>query len=717
MGTAAVFDLTPADTGDYLREEYVIGEIRNPSYNRLAADQEYLNKTMPSMPPKSSADSDLMEEFYAECDDYLVEIRRGVLKLDEQVGQVSLDGDAVERIFRSFHTLKGICGMAGLQQAEQLAHRAEDYLRALMRQEAVLSESGLDILNAVAQTLEQLVVAHRQGQSGSDIRPLLERISALTRSSGGSAESQAPLEHAAADSTLLARVQAARQQGKEVFRALFRPSPELDQRGVNVGFIRSELQAIGEILSAAPKVQSGGELVFEFVIAASVQPDDPGRLANDGLEILPFGIAEKRDGDARPAMPAANSGSPFVAPSHFVRVDLGRLDELMRIMGEMVVHRARLEEALGRVSSALPSTDSRELHEITHGFSRELRRLRDGLMHVRMVPIREVFERLPFVVRDLSRENQKKVRLEINGQETELDKYLVERLKDPLLHLIRNAISHGIEEPTERTANGKSDHGTIALRASASGETVLIEVADDGRGIDPKKIVTRARAHGFGVSEHPDAAELLELLCAPGFSTRDEADLGSGRGIGMAAVKNTVLELGGEMELDSKLGHGATFRLRLPLTLAVAEALIVSAGGQRFAMPQSAVQEITTAEEASINHLEQNEIVKYRNGVLPLIRLASVFGLGAERRKEFPVLVVGTGLNAVGILADRILGHREIVVRPMSDPLLKVPGISGATELGDGRAVLILDSVSLTQNARTRQRLAQRQAATSMKVL
>ncbi|HKQ37532.1 MAG TPA: chemotaxis protein CheW, partial [Verrucomicrobiae bacterium] len=170
-----------------------------------------------------------------------------------------------------------------------------------------------------------------------------------------------------------------------------------------------------------------------------------------------------------------------------------------------------------------------------------------------------------------------------------------------------------------------------------------------------------------------------------------------------------VLELGGELELDSQAGRGTTFRLRLPLTLAVADAIIISAGGQRFAMPQGAIQEITTAEESAINRFEQNEIVKYRNGVLPLIRLTEVFGLNGERRNHFPVLVIGTGLNAVGILADRVLGHREVVVRPVNDPLLKVPGISGATELGDGQAVLILDSLSLTQTARTRRPGKQRE--------
>jgi two-component system chemotaxis sensor kinase CheA len=201
----------------------------------------------------------------------------------------------------------------------------------------------------------------------------------------------------------------------------------------------------------------------------------------------------------------------------------------------------------------------------------------------------------------------------------------------------------------------------------------------------------------------------LELICAPGFSTRDEADLASGRGIGMAVVRGTVLELGGEMELETITGQGSTFRLRLPLTLAVADAIIVAAGAQRFAVPQASIQEITTAESSALNRFEHNEMMKYRNGVLPLIRLTDVFALTAERRDHYPVLVVGTGLNAVGIMVDRVVGHREVVVRPVNDPLLKVPGISGATELGDGRAVLILDSVSLTQTAKARRTSWKRQ--------
>ena len=650
--------------------------------------------------------SDFMEDFYAECDDYLVEIRRSLLKLEDQVGNVVLDRDCVEKIFRSFHSLKGICGMAGLGEAEKLAHRAEDYLRALSRNEVVLDEAGFDILTIVTQKLEEIIVAHRQGQPALDTGELLERISQVAHLHPGQGPEAPRPSVTAYPAAVLTRIQSARQHGQSVFVALFRPSPELASRGNNVGSIRNRLGGLGEILYGAPKVQRGAELTFEFVIAAQGPPALTDDWLADGVEFLPYGLPADAPAAGVSEPSPASPGNSFVAPSHFLRVDLSRLDELMRIMSELVIHRARLDEVLGRVGSEINSNESRRLQEITHGFSRELRHLRDGLMRVRMVPIGEVFERLPFVVRDLSRETGKKVKLAVKGQETELDKYLVERLKEPLLHLVRNAISHGAEPTGARIARGKTEETNITVQACAAGETILIEVSDDGAGVDPEIVSERARAHGLEVSHKPSAEEILDLLCSPGFSTREAADRGAGRGIGMAAVKNAIIDLGGQLELESNVGVGSTFRLQLPLTLAVADALIVSAGGQRFAMPQASVQEITTAEERGINRVEHNELLRYRNGVLPLLRLTDTFGLKSEPRKEFPVIVVGSGLNALGIVADRILGSREIVVRAVKDPLLKVPGISGATELGDGEAVLILDSTSLAQSARQGRRRA-----------
>jgi two-component system chemotaxis sensor kinase CheA len=319
---------------------------------------------------------------------------------------------------------------------------------------------------------------------------------------------------------------------------------------------------------------------------------------------------------------------------------------------------------------------------------------------MRLVPIREIFERMPFVVRDLARETDKKIKLELSGQETEIDKYIVERMMDPLLHLVRNSVSHGIETAAERIARGKSPEGKIILRASTVGEMVFIEIEDDGRGIDPQQVAKRARAAGIPFTEAAlGDAELLEIICSPGFSTKEEADRASGRGIGMAVVKDSVLDLGGTLTLDNKIGQGTCFTIQLPLTLAIADALLVTASGQRYAVPQAAVREVMAVQSTAIKRLENNEIIPYRGATLPLLRLTRLFGLAEKDHSSFHVFVVGTGLGSVGIAVDRILDQREIVVRAITDPLIKVPGIAGATEVGDGRAILILDPASLVKKA------------------
>ena len=641
-----------------------------------------------------------MDDFYAECDEHLTEIRHGLLQLEQQGQSAPADPDVIERVFRSLHSVKGICGMAGLASAERVAHAAEDYLRALMRHEVSLTPAGLDLLNDVAQKLEELALRHREGKPDLDVQPLIEQAATLlpAQRSTGPAESGSPKT---------TPPQAVPPPNKQLLRCVFRPSPELDQRGVNVSSVRMRLQEVGEILSATPRVQPGGELLFEFLVSSTNPPPTLQAYEADGIQMTRVAETASQDTHKPPlaaTMPAPGGTSPFVAPSHFVRVDLGRLDDLMRVMGEIVVQQARLEEGLNRITAGLPAAESAHLQEIRHGLNRELRYLRDGLMRLRLVPIGEIFDRLPFVVRDLSRETGKKVRLVVEGQQTELDKYLVERMKDPLLHLVRNAVCHGIEAPPDRLAGGKPAEGTITLRADTVAETVLIEVSDDGRGIDRTKVRATAITQGLEVPPGSDSDELLQVLCTPGFSTRDTADLGSGRGMGMAAVKDTVEELSGEMELHSEPNRGSTFQLRLPLTLAVTDALILLAGGQRFAMPQSLVQEITTTDAAAIHLLEHNEIMRHRDSVLPLVRLSSVFGLPTQPLQASPVLVIGAGTSTVGIVADRVLGHREILVRPMRDPLLQVPGISGATELGDGRAVLILDSGALALRAKSRQK-------------
>jgi two-component system chemotaxis sensor kinase CheA len=476
-------------------------------------------------------------------------------------------------------------------------------------------------------------------------------------------------------------------------------------RGIKVDTIRGRLAEIGRIESVAPRVTTGGGISFDFQVAA-VDERALRAWRDDGItyEVLPS-MAQTTPNPALDSPPAVPPRGAETAPAltNFVRVDLARLDDLMRLVGELVVSRARLEDTLLRVEPFMAGGDWRTLQEETESIERQLRDLREGVMRVRLVPVVEIFRRMPFVIRDLARDSGRRVQLEMSGQATEIDKFLIERMVDPVLHLVRNAVSHGIETPEERIAAGKRPEGTIRLAASTVGESVLLEVSDDGRGMDVDAIASRARAAGFNVAEGDlDARVLLDLICSPGFSTRDEADRASGRGVGMAVVRETVHDLGGTLAVETTVGGGTTFRAVLPLTLAITDALIVHVGDRTFAIPQAAVHEVAEVDTGALRAIENNELMTHRGLTLPVVRLARLFSLAAAPRQRMHAIVIGTGLAAVAILVDRVSGQREIVVKTLHDPLVKVAGVSGATELGDGRLVLILDVAGLTRKLRNR---------------
>jgi two-component system chemotaxis sensor kinase CheA len=331
---------------------------------------------------------------------------------------------------------------------------------------------------------------------------------------------------------------------------------------------------------------------------------------------------------------------------------------------------------------------------------RQLRQLREGVTRIRLVPVGEVFERLRFTARDAIRESGKQVRLVFHGQSTEIDKVVVDRMLEPLLHLVRNAVSHGIEPPGARTAAGKPAEGVLTLRAHASGDRIRIVVEDDGAGIDVAAVATRARERGLLAADTPLTDEhLLDVLCLPGFSTRDEADRTSGRGVGMDVVRSAVRALSGELSVESVAGRGTCFTIELPLTLMILDALLVDVGGQQMAVPQPALREVMQADVASIVTFENNEVVRYRDGVLPIVHLARLFGFPASNAAKCYLLVVGSEASPMGLRVDRLIGLREIVVHPVADPLVAMPGVAGATDLGNGRVSLILDPVALLQLA------------------
>ncbi len=576
-------------------------------------------------------DAQLLDDFFAEADEHLVAIRQALLQLEKSVGKAAADERVVEELFQQFHSFKGISGIVGLGPAEVVAHASEDFLRSMRSQRAPLTHGGLEALMTAAQKLEQIVAAFRSQapmpgyeSALADLRSHHDGRDGSPPGTGGSA----PAPGGASDTALRNKVEEAKAHGQMLWKYIFSPTKELDERGVNINTVREELAKVGETLKATPVVKAKGMISFEFLVAARGAPSDIAAWEAKGVTVQ---LEEADDHEA--AAPAEETAhSPFLAPSHVVRVDLTRLDELMRITGEMVIQRSRLEAQLKQWKGASGKVDLRGALEANGGLARSLRDLREAILRVRLVPVAEIFARMPFVIRDLARQTQKKVRLKIEGQDTAIDKYMIERMKDPLLHLVRNALSHGIETPEERKAAQKTAEATIELRAATAGDSVLLQVRDDGRGIHPQAIAQRARRLGLHVPLELDNQALLGILCSSGFSTREDADMTSGRGVGMAVVAATIRELGGSLLMDSEEGRGTQFTLRLPLTLTITEALIVAAAGQTCAVPQSFVTEILQTTEKDVQTVNGIEVVPYRTGVVPLIRLAGIFSV-AERRE------------------------------------------------------------------------------------
>jgi two-component system chemotaxis sensor kinase CheA len=649
---------------------------------------------------------EFLDDYFAECDEHLTAVRRNLLALEPFVLKPNLNRSLLEHLFRSFHSLKGISAMVGVQAAEQLAHSMESYLRVLRQDEAILTPEGMDALFVGAKLMEQIIAARREQVPPPDISSLLSRFEDIT-----SAEVRV---YASSDSASLKAgdqrfssirdSQTNSQTNSQTWRFEFKPAPALAERGINVNTVRARLDEIGQLIQATPSVSADGGIAFEFMVITDSDPSLFASWRDDGIEHARAEVESPQPApvEAESAMfsPLA-ADTPRVGPSNVVRVDLAKLDALMRMVGEMVISRSRLAENLKRNESVIPASEWRDLQETNLALERQLRDLREGVMQARMIPVGEIFERMQFVVRDLTREEEKSVRLELTGRETEIDKFLVERMMDPLLHLVRNSVSHGIEPVAERTAQGKPPEGRIALKAYQSGEMVCIEIEDDGRGINAEFVKRRAVDAGLIHSDEiVDSNRILDLICTPGFSTREEADRASGRGVGMAVVRDTVFELGGELTLETEVGRGSRFLIQLPLTLAIAEALIVLVGGQRYAVPLSAVNEVFELDTTSITVLENNEILYYRGNVLPVIRLTRFFKLHEQAGRSFHALVAGNRSSPVSIVVDRILGQSEIVVRAINDPLIQAPGISGATELGDGRIVLIIDVAGLIAASR-----------------
>jgi two-component system chemotaxis sensor kinase CheA len=650
------------------------------------------------MPGMSEASNkfleDMADDFFSECDELLALIRRSLLRIDSIKGTGKPPKSVLEDLLRSTHTLKGLTGMIGAQEIMTLTHTIENYLKAAYEDDLAIPVNDLDILFNSFRIVENQLESLRNKLPMPDPSQILRDVNSIIPVSYQNKLQKKGTAQLISDSA--GKEPSATQENERKWKFTFIPSRELFEKGINIDEVRSRLSNIGEVLSSMPVSGPDGKIKFEFIVSSTAGENTFQTWITDGISYEPIEDQEQTVIN-EPAL--KQKENDMMSGQHLqknvVRVDLNRLDDLMRNVGDLVVTRARLNENIA--GSARQIRELSGLNEINVLMERQLRELREGILKLRLVSTGEAFERMRFVVRDLVSESSKSIDLRLEGEETQIDKYVMEKMFDPLLHLVRNAVSHGIEPVEERKSSGKPAGGRLDLKASASGSNVIFEVADDGYGIDREKVTEKARSMGIiSRDEAVDDAALLDIICTPGFSIRENTDTVSGRGLGMDIVLKTVNELGGTLRMDTMQGRGTSFIITLPITLSIVDALIIGTAGNSYAIPMPLVSEVISIGESALSQFPGYEMLIFRNKVLPVIRLDRFFG--KEEGDSSYAVIIGTGSSRAAILVGHVLGKKEIVVRALSDPYVRVTGISGATELGEGKIVLILDAPALLRS-------------------
>ncbi|MDB4941282.1 MAG: cheA5 [Labilithrix sp.] len=629
-------------------------------------------------------------------------------------------------LMRLLHTVKGLSAMVGIEPIVTISHRMESVLRTADRAGGFMSERALDGLIAGTRAIESRVRQVGKGEPVTEpSAALLEALrdepvaSAGAGSPGAVAPTGASLDVAlgpelsgkltASDKEQLAQGTASGRRGLLVE---FAPAPAKAERGHTITTVRQRLAELGEIVRVLPvAVPAGpgtpGGLLFTILLLSDAPAAAVAEAAlldaQDVREILaprelPVpGRPERAAVEPETALPVeAEDDHGFEAQrGGMLRVDVRRVDDAIEQLSALIVTRSRLARAVAELREAGAAT--RELEAIVTDNARQLRDLRAAILRVRMVPIDAVLDRLPLVIRGLGKSTGKQVRLVLDSGGAELDKSVAERIFPALVHLLRNAVDHGIEGREERLRAGKPEQATVRVTSSShSSRQIEIRVSDDGGGVDRAAVARKA-----GRDVPSTDAQLLELLCRPGLSTRDAADLTSGRGVGMDIVQQIVVDgLGGELALETTAGVGTTFVLRVPLTIAIVEAFVVLAGGARYVVPVPVVEEIievdarTTTRGPRVRGQESRFFAR-RGETVPLVDLCGALGLPGVAQGGVALVVRRGRDEPVAFGIDRILGQQETVIRPLADPLVSVAGVSGTTDLGDGRATLVLDLLAL----------------------
>lgn len=678
------------------------------------------------------------------------------------------DRDALNTIFRVAHSLKGMSATMGFDRMARLTHRMEEVLTILRDEGGAVTHDTMDTLFACLDVLEGLVddIADDVGEGERDTAPLLDRLDRVAHASSGDATpaSAAPpstdaADDASASGDVLELTQyeslvlnEAHSRGMSIHRLTVRLVESCMLKAARAYMVLQQLEGHGDVVKSEPPADKIEQEEFEFEfslwVASSEEVETLADLARrvsevescDGVILSVDSITaspappetaeavvasrapveaeslQETSPDAAPASPSRDdgAGAPAAAGSRAagessrrakqpttVRVDTDRLDSLMNLMGEMVIQRTRLTQLA-------QDNDDPDLRQAAEEITRVANDLQLLVMQVRMMPVEAVFMRFPRMVRDLANSLGKKLELVISGEDTELDRTVIDELGDPLVHMLRNAVDHGLELPEERVAAGKPETGTVNLTARHEGNSVVIVVEEDGHGIDAEKLRTAVVAKGLmseaEVRQLTDQ-EAIELIFLPGFSTAKETTDVSGRGVGMDAVRAKINGLNGSVEIRSEVGVGSRFTIRLPLTLAIIQALLVRAAGQVYALPLEATEETVVIGRDETRPVGGRECMVLRDRVVPLVPLREHLGLYGEEQDEdgdlLQVVVVRAGSSRVGVVVDTLLGQQDIVIKNLPGFFGDIPGVAGATILGDGNVALIVDVSALNGSARS----------------
>jgi two-component system chemotaxis sensor kinase CheA len=618
--------------------------------------------------------------FLTESREHLSAINHLLLELE----RAPTAAEPLSAIFRAVHTVKGMSATMGYEAVASLSHELETVLDAVRRGERTITPTIMDALFEAADVLETAVEQAVRGQDASaDAAPVIERLRAMSRMSG---EFPAITAEPPASSAPLAPL--APLASSQLFIRI-RLAANVPLRGVRAFVIVKRAESLGRVVEVVPPVEALQTEQFDREFAIRLETDlSPTDVAS---ALRAAGDVERVDIEDPTVLAVAQSVEAGRArSSRNVRIDLRRLDALMNLIGELVITRGRLVElAVTRDDAAL--TDA-----VTEA-SRLVSDLQDQIMASRMVPVWQVFDRFPRLVRDSSRALGKQIEFTIEGKEIELDRSMLDEIGDPVVHLLRNAIDHGFETPSERVAAGKPPAGKLVLSAARERSSITVRVSDDGRGIDRDRVLNKARNLGLvdtGRSELSDD-DLIRIISRPGFSTAERISDISGRGVGIDAVHARIRSLGGSVEIRSVPGRGTTVTLRLPLTLAILRALLVRVDGDTFAVPMTHVNETVELEASALKSVKGHEVLMLRDDVLPLVRFRSLLGLAADGARMPQVIVLEVGERRAGLVVDELAGQRDIVVKQFDAVRNAAALFSGATILGDGAPALIVDVGSL----------------------